>query len=159
MPIVFIRPFNTFGPYQSDRAVIPELIIKCLKGLPIETTEGKQTREFNYVDNIVDGFLAIATNEPLPKEPINIGSNHEVAICDLVRKIHELCDSKSELKIGALENRPTEIWRMSADNNRAMEVLNWKPIVSFDDGLEKTVEWFKDFIDVFYNVNGSLNRL
>ena len=59
-PIVCLRPFNTFGPYQSDRAIIPELIIKCLMGIPVETTEGRQTREFNYVDNIVDGFIHAA---------------------------------------------------------------------------------------------------
>ena len=56
--ILCLRPFNTFGPYQSERAIIPEIIIKCLKGETIKTTEGLQTREFNYVDNIVDGFIA-----------------------------------------------------------------------------------------------------
>ena len=158
MPIVFIRPFNTFGPYQSDRAVIPELIIKCLKNIPIETTEGKQTREFNYVDNIVDGFIAIGTNEPINNEPINVGSNHEIPIAELVKTIHKLCESESELRIGALENRPTEIWRMSADNTRASEILGWEPKVSFEDGLKITIDWFKDFLDVFYK-DSTLNKL
>ena len=158
MPIVFIRPFNTFGPYQSDRAVIPELIIKCLKGLPIETTEGKQTREFNYVDNIVDGFIAIAKHEPIFSEPINIGSNNEISIADLVKTIHKLCESDSTLKIGALGNRPTEIWRMSADNIRAQEILGWEPKIAFEDGLKVTIDWFKHFLDVFYK-DSSLNKL
>ncbi len=158
MPIVFIRPFNTFGPYQSDRAVIPELIIKCLKNMPIETTEGKQTREFNYVDNIVDGFLAIATHKPISNEPINIGSNQEISIADLVKTIHTLCESDSDLKIGALDNRPTEIWRMSADNTKASEILGWEPKVSFEEGLKITIDWFRDFLDVFYK-ESTLNKL
>ena len=159
MPIVVIRPFNTFGPYQSDRAIIPELIIKCLKGLPIETTEGKQTREFNYIDNIINGFLAIASSKPITERVINIGSNEEIAISDLVKMIHKLCDSTSELRIGALENRPTEIWRMSADNQRALDLLGWKPTIPFEEGLEKTISWFRKYLEVYYSANSSLNRL
>jgi len=158
-PIVIIRPFNTFGPYQSERAVIPELIFKCLNGLPVETTEGKQTREFNYVDNIVNGFISIAETEPIPDKVINIGSNQEIAIRDLVEKIHFLCDSTSELRIGALKNRPTEVWRMSADNQRALELLDWKPLISFDEGLDKTISWYKEYNKVFYSKNSSLNLL
>ena len=158
-PIVVIRPFNTFGPYQSERAVIPELIIKCLTGLPVETTEGKQTREFNYIENIVNGFISIAETEPIPDKVINIGSNQEIAICNLVKKIHFLCDSTSELRIGALKNRPTEVWRMSADNQRALDLLDWKPLISFDEGLEKTISWYKKYHKVFYSKNSSLNLL
>ena len=158
-PIVCVRPFNTFGPYQSDKAVIPELIIKCLRGEPIETTEGKQTREFNYVNNIVDCLFAVAETDNIPEEVINIGSGQEIAICDLVRKIHELSGSKSELRIGALENRPTEIWRMCADNSNARKLLGWSPHVSFDDGLARTIEWFKKYIESFYNLSSGLNQL
>ena len=158
-PIVVIRPFNTFGPYQSERAVIPELIIKCLKGQPVETTEGKQTREFNFIENIVNGFLSIAEVETIPDQVINIGSKQEIAICDLVKKIHELCDSTSDLRIGALKNRPTEVWRMSADNERALNLLNWKPSISFDEGLEKTISWYKKYLDIFYSTSSSLNLL
>ena len=158
-PIFCIRPFNTFGPYQSDRAVIPELIIKCLRGEAIETTEGQQTREFNYVDNIVDGFLAAATVEPLPNEVVNLGSNHEVSIQDLAKKIHALTNSQSELKIGALPNRPTEIWRMCADNTRATDLLEWKPAIPFDEGLKRTIDWFSRYLDIFYSANSPLQHL
>ena len=70
-----IRPFNTFGPFQSARAIIGEIIIKCIKGENILSTEGDQTREFNYVDNIIDGFIRLATSEEFVPGPINIGSN------------------------------------------------------------------------------------
>ncbi len=151
-PIVCVRPFNTFGPYQSERAVIPELIVRCLRGLPVETTEGIQTREFNYVDNIIDAFVMVAgMSAPPADQVVNIGSNREIAIRDLVRRIHEATGSKSELRIGHLPNRPTEIWRMCADNERAVELLGWTPQVTFEEGLERTVAWHRRYLDVFIN--------
>lgn len=157
--IACVRPFNVFGPYQSERAIIPELIIKSLRNVPIKTTAGTQTREFNYIDNIVDGFLAVAKTVAIAEEVINIGSGQEIAICDLARKIHKLSGSKSDLRIGALPTRPTEIWRMCADNTRARELLGWKPQVSFEDGLKKTIEWYKKYLDIYYNPASLLNQL
>ena len=157
--IVCIRPFNVFGPYQSDRAIIPELIIKSLRNEPVETTEGNQSREFNYIDNIVDAFIATAQMDPPPKEVINIGSQEEATIRDLVKKIHKLSGSKSELRIGSLPYRPTEIWKMCSDNTRAERILGWKPKVSFDEGLKRTIEWFRRYLDVFYNQASALNKL
>ena len=157
--IVCLRPFNTFGPYQSDRAVIPELIIKCLRGTPVETTEGLQTREFNYVDNIIDGLLLAAQVDPAPEVVINIGANQEIAICDLMRKIHQLSESQSELRIWALSNRPTEIWRMCASNERAEQILGWHPQISFEDGLKQTIDWFRKYVRIFYDSASPLNQL
>lgn len=158
-PIVCVRPFNTFGPYQSERAVIPELIIKCLRNVPVETTSGVQTREFNFVDNITDALIAMAKVMPPPEEVVNIGSNQEVPICDLVKTIHSLTGSKSDLRIGALPHRPTEIWRMGADNSRAVGLLEWTPAVPFEEGLKRTIEWFRRYIDVFYQASSTLNQL
>jgi UDP-glucose 4-epimerase len=158
-PIVCVRPFNTFGPYQSDRAVIPELIIKCLLNEPIETTEGIQTREFNYVDNIIDGFVAVAEIDLPPEHVINIGSNREIAIRDLVHQIHQFSGSESELRIGALPNRPTEIWRMCADNSRASQLLGWKPVIGFEEGLRRTIDWYRKYLDVYYGSSSPLNLL
>jgi|TARA_B100000315_G_scaffold137356_1_gene126522 nucleoside-diphosphate-sugar epimerase len=158
-PIICVRPFNTFGPYQSERAVIPELIIKSLRNIPIETTEGTQTREFNYVDNIIDGFLMLPDMEPPPEQVINIGSQQEIRICDLAKKIHELCGSKSELRIGALPNRPTEILRMFAGNTQAVQILKWQPKVSFEEGLKRSIDWFRKYVSTFYTLSSPLNQL
>ena len=152
--IICLRPFNTFGPYQSERAVIPELIVKCLRSKPVETTQGRQTREFNYVDNIIDGFIAAAQVEEVPEGPINIGTGKEITIRDLVQKIHCICGSTSKLKIGALQDRPTEIWRMGADNQRAQQLLNWRPKISFEEGLSLTVDWFRKFLKMYYGISG-----
>ena len=156
--IVCLRPFNTFGPYQSERAVIPELINKCLIGVPVDTTQGGQTREFNYIDNQIDGLLAAAT-VPHFDEVVNIGSGAEITIRNLVQIIHTLCNSKSELRIGTIPDRPTEIWRMCSDNNQAKRILNWTPKVSFDEGLKRTVEWYRSYIKCFYSKDSLLNRL
>jgi UDP-glucose 4-epimerase len=144
--IVVLRPFNTFGPYQSAKAVIPELIVKCLRGEPIATTKGEQTREFNYVADIVDGLVRAATHEGDVEGVINLATGREVPIHQLVRTIAELTETKSELQIGALPYRPTEIWRMYADNSRAQEILEWQPQVSLEEGLSRTIEWFRTYL-------------
>jgi UDP-glucose 4-epimerase len=144
--IVVVRPFNTFGPYQSAKAVIPELIIKCLLGQPVQTTAGEQTREFNYVSNIVDGLVLAAQHKGSIDGPVNIAAGEEVAIRDLVQKIAELSETKSKIEIGALPYRPTEIWRMYADSSRARSILGWKPQVKLADGLKRTVDWFRTYL-------------
>jgi UDP-glucose 4-epimerase len=157
--IMGVRPFNTFGPYQSDRAVIPELIIKCLQGVTIETTEGKQTREFNYVENTVDGLIKIIKHGFPSWETINIGSGQDISIRNLVKRIHSLTESKSELKIGALKTRPTEIWEMSANTNKAEKLINWSPPIKFEDGLMRTIKWFRKYMDIYYNNSSPLYQL
>jgi nucleoside-diphosphate-sugar epimerase len=144
--VVAVRPFNTFGPYQSAKAVIPELIINCLRGKPIRTTRGEQTREFNYVGNIVDGLVKVAQCPGPIDGPLNLAAGEEVAICDLVRLIADLTQTSSSIEIGALPYRPTEIWRMFADSERARMVLGWQPEVSLREGLRRTVQWFRDYL-------------
>lgn len=143
--VIILRPFNTFGPYQSAKAVIPELIINCLRGEPVRTTGGEQTREFNYVDNITDGLIAAAGYQGEIDEVMNLASGEEVSIRDLVEKIARLTDTKSKVEIGSLPYRPTEIWRMFADSTRAREALGWKPTIGLDEGLKRTVEWLRDY--------------
>lgn len=157
--IICLRPFNAFGPYQSERAVIPELINKCLRGLTVQTTEGKQTREFNYVSNIIDGFISAAETTSVPDSVINIGSGKEIEIRNLVKMIHEKTQSESKLEIGVLNTRPTEIWRMSAGTNKAKELLNWEPKINFETGLEKTIEWYRKYLKVYYDSGSDLYTL
>ena len=157
--IICLRPFNTFGPYQSEKAIIPEIIIKSLLNKNIETTLGNQTREFNYVDNIVDGILLSSKKINFFDEPFNIGSNNPIKIKDLVKKIHNLTNSKSKLKIGAKKYRPNEIWKMQAENKFIINKVGWKPVVNFNQGLTNTIQWYKKFLQVYYNKNSSFNNL
>ncbi len=143
--IVVLRPFNAFGPYQSSKAIIPELILACLRGEPVRTTKGEQTREFNYVTNLVDGLIAAAQHDGELPEPINLAAGEEVSIASLVKTIAELTGTRSKVEIGALPYRPTEIWRMYADSARARDQLGWKPKIDLKAGLKLTVEWFRKY--------------
>ncbi len=149
LPVTVLRPFNTFGPYQSPKAVIGEIIIKCLKGENIVATEGKQTREFNYVENIIDGLIAAAESESSIGEVINISSGNEISIKNLILLVHKLSESTSELQIGALPYRPTEIWRMCGDNSKAKKLLQWYPKISFEEGLKTTIQWYREYLALF----------
>ncbi|MFQ5801321.1 MAG: GDP-mannose 4,6-dehydratase [Candidatus Methylomirabilales bacterium] len=148
-PVVVVRPFNAFGPYQSPRAVVAELIIKCLRGEDVVTTEGHQTRDFNFVENLVDGFIVAGIRAGIEGEVINLGSGVELSIRELVAKIHALTSSRSRLRIGDLPYRPGEITRMVADSCKAERLLGWSPRVDLDKGLELTIEWYRRFLAEF----------
>jgi UDP-glucose 4-epimerase len=158
LPITVIRPFNAFGPYQTLRAIIPEMIDICLMDETVCSTSSKQTREFNFVENLVDGFLLAATKEEAIGQIINLGSGEEIAIKDLTGKIHTMTGSQSRVEIGALPHRPTEIWKMCAANQTAQEILGWTPKITFDEGLEKTIDWFRQYKEVFEQ-SSSLRKL
>lgn len=146
-PITVLRPFNVYGPYQSAEALIPEIISNCLAGRPIRATEGRQTREFNYIDDTIDGFVRAAQINDAIGKIINLGSGEEISIKDLILKIAKLTDTKSEVSFGALPYRPTEIWRMFCDNTKATEILDWTPKTNLEKGLQRTVLWFKEHGD------------
>jgi UDP-glucose 4-epimerase len=146
IPVLIVRGFNAFGPYQSSKAIIPELIINCLRGNPVRTTAGEQTREFCFVLNLVDGIVAASRHDTPVREVINIGTGEEIRIRDLVLKIAELTHTKSPIEIGALPDRPTEIWRMAADNTRARRILGWEPRTYLEEGLRVTINWFREYL-------------
>lgn len=158
-PVVILRPFNAFGPYQSPRAVIAEMIIKCLRGETITATKGIQTREFNFVENLVDGFLLAGEKEEAVGQMMNLASGREIAIKDLIEMIHRATESTSELQIGKLPYRPTEIWRMSGDAARANAVLGWQPRLTFEEGLQRTIVWYRAFLKEFLEPASALARL
>jgi len=149
--LICLRPFNTFGPFQSEKAIIPEIIIKCLMGKPVFTTPGEQTREFNYVDNIIEAMLLTSSKLKNFDRPINIGSNKPIKIKNLVKKIHLLTNSKSKLQIGKINYRPNEIWKMQADNKFVINKIKWKPNVSFQQGLKISINWYRRFIQNNFN--------
>ena len=158
LDLLCVRPFNTFGPFQSEKAIIPEIIIKCLHNKEIKTTEGKQTREFNYISNIIDGILHLNKKIKNSIEPINVGSNKPVSIKQLVKKIHKFTKSKSKLKIGALSYRPNEIWKMQA-NNKFLIAQGWKEKINFNEGLKDTIKWYSKFCNLYLDKNNYFKNL
>lgn len=142
-PIVMVRPFNAYGPGQSPDRIVPEVILRGLRGDPLPMTAGTQTREFNYVEDIAEGLVAAATAPDVDGELLNIGCGQEVAIRDLAVRILDVMGNPVAPEFGALPDRPIEIWRMYCDNTRARELLGWRPRHSLEDGLAATIDWYR----------------
>jgi UDP-glucose 4-epimerase len=141
-PIVLLRPFNAYGPAQSPDRIIPEVIVRALEGRELQMTSGTQTREFNYVVDLVDGFVRAALTPGIEGELLNLGCGEEIPVADLATKILGLMGDPIKVKIGALPERPNEIPRMCSDSTKARELLGWDPAHTLDDGLRRTIEWY-----------------
>ena len=147
-PVVILRPFNTYGPRQSARAVIPTIITQIANGSrQIQLGAIKPTRDFNYVEDTVLGFLAALESDKGIGEVINLGSNFEISIGDTAQTIAEVMNAEIEILVAEQRLRPkkSEVERLLADNRKAKELLDWQPRYGekegFRKGLEKTVEW------------------
>jgi nucleoside-diphosphate-sugar epimerase len=144
-PIVMLRPFNAFGPAQSLDRVIPEIIVRgLLKKEDLAMTQGRQTREFNYVEDLADGFVRAALAPEVEGEIINIGGGEEISMRDVATMILDLMGNPIEPQFGALPERPTEIMRMYCDSSKARVRLGWSPKHSLPEGLAKTIDWYRE---------------
>ena len=148
-PVSIIRPFNTYGPRQSARAVIPTIISQIASGKKeIKLGAISPTRDFNYVKDTVQGFIAIAESDQSIGEVINIGSNYEISIGDLVQTISRLMNTDIKIKTDSQRVRPdkSEVERLWADNSKARRLLGWEPQYGGQKGLERglaeTIAWF-----------------
>lgn len=148
-PVATVRPFNTYGPRQSARAVIPTVITQIANGLRnIKLGALHPTRDFNYVKDTVKGFIAATESEKTVGEVINIGSNFEVSIGETVSLIAQIMEADIEITTDQIRLRPdkSEVERLWADNSKARELTGWEPLYSGRDGLRRglieTVEWF-----------------
>ena len=148
-PVAIIRPFNTYGPRQSARAVIPTVITQIAGGQrEIKLGALHPTRDFNYVQDTVAGFMAMAESPRSVGEVINVGSNFEVSIGDTVRLIAELMGAEIRIVTDEVRLRPgkSEVERLWADNAKARELLGWQPAYGgregFARGLQETIAWF-----------------
>jgi NAD dependent epimerase/dehydratase len=150
-PVSIVRPFNTYGPRQSARAVIPTVITQIASGnKTIKLGSLSPTRDFNYVADSVSGFIAAAESDKSLGEVINLGSNFEISIGDTVALIAELMNKEIAIESEELRTRPknSEVERLWADNSKAKALLGWTPQYSGVDGLKngltKTIEWFSN---------------
>ncbi len=150
-PVTVIRPFNTYGPRQSARAVIPATIIQIANGQRrLRLGSLHPTRDFNFIQDTVRGFLAVAASERSVGQVINIGSNFEISIGDTVRLIAELMNVEVEIETDPARVRPdkSEVERLCADNTKARELAGWQPqfqgLAGLRRGLKETVAWFRE---------------
>lgn len=159
LPVSIVRPFNTYGPRQSARAVIPTMITQLLSGnKAVKLGSLSPTRDFNYVKDTVAGFLAIAESDKTIGEEINIATQQEISIGDLAEKIISIINPKAEIICEEERLRPekSEVNRLLGANHKIMELTDWKQRYSLDKGLENTIEWIKNNLDRYkaniYNV-------
>lgn len=158
IPVVTVRPFNTFGPRQSARAVIPTIISQCLAGKLVKLGNLHPTRDLNYVSNTVDGFLLAAETPSAVGNTINLGSGQEISVGDLAKKISRLIDKsiKIECEEERVRSENSEVGRLLADNKLARSLLGWEPKVGFEDGLKRTIGWIRENMERYnhsaYNV-------
>ena len=142
-PIVRVRPFNAYGPAQSPDRVIPEIITRAMRGDRLRMTQGRQTREFNYVEDLADGFLLAAVADGIDGQLLNLGCGEDISIRDLATMILDLLGNPVTAEFGAIPERPTEIFEMRCDATRAKELLGYQANTTMRDGLAKTIEWYR----------------
>ena len=150
LPVVTVRPFNTYGPRQSARAVIPTIITQALTSLTISLGSLDPTRDFNYVADTVRGFLSAARSPEAVGEVINLGTGTEVSIGHLSRTVLELVGKPEAVVVSEeqrLRPKNSEVERLCADAGKALRILNWSPELTLEQGLGHTIEWLRSHLD------------
>lgn len=146
MPVTIVRPFNTYGPRQSARAVIPTILTQILTGAEkLKLGSLHPTRDLVYVKDTAEGFIRICECEDLKGEEVNIATGSEISIGGLVEKIVELCGVKCEIETDQIRLRPdnSEVERLLGSAEKLMKYTSWKPSISLEAGLRETIEWFR----------------
>jgi len=144
LPIVTLRPFLTYGPRQRNmKMLIPSAIISSLKNEKLKMTKGEQTRDFIYVEDVVEGYIKTTKSKKAIGEIINIGSGKEYQIKEVVSKISKLSGSQIKPEF-TLPYRSGETMHFFCSNKKANQLLGWKPKTSLEKGLTKTIKWFKE---------------
>lgn len=151
VPVVTVRPFNTYGPRQSARAVIPTIITQIANGAKkIDLGSISPTRDFSYVEDTTNGLIAALESDNGIGETVNLGTNFEISIRDTAVLISKLMETDVQLEPTAERSRPknSEVERLWADNSKARSLFGWSPVYSgiegFSQGLEKTISWFRN---------------
>jgi NAD dependent epimerase/dehydratase len=159
MPITIIRPFNTYGPRQSARAVIPTIIMQLLAGKElIELGSLTPTRDFNYVKDTANGFIQIAKSDNTIGEEINIATQQEISIGQLAEELIRQINPNAKIICDEQRLRPemSEVNRLLGSNKKITRLTNWKPNYTFEKGLSETIEFFKNNLDKYktdiYNI-------
>ncbi|MHB8893782.1 MAG: NAD-dependent epimerase/dehydratase family protein [Candidatus Geothermincolia bacterium] len=139
--VTSVRPFNVYGIGEATRRLVPHVITSALGNKTIDVTEGRQARDFVYVDDIVEGMSAAAVAEQAVGDTFNLCTGIETTVKELVLRIVELTGSKSAVNFGAIPYRDNEMWNLSGNPKRAAEKIGWVSRVTIEDGLRRTVEW------------------
>ncbi len=145
LPVTIIRPFNTFGPRQSARAVIPTIITQALTPVAqIVLGSIHPTRDYTYVEDVVNAFIKAAVSQDSIGETINIGSGSDISIGDIAKQVMSILGVDKPIALDSKRVRPvnSEVERLCCDNTKARQLLDWEPRISFEEGLRRTIQWF-----------------
>ncbi|MFX0094261.1 MAG: GDP-mannose 4,6-dehydratase [Candidatus Hodarchaeota archaeon] len=159
LPVITVRPFNTFGPRQSTRAIIPHIIKQLLKDSTLRLGDLTPTRDFLYVKDTVNGFVTAAENsEKLVGRTVNIGTGKEIAIKDLAELIGRILNVQPVFQTDKLKLRPSksEVRRLCCDAGQFISLTNWKPKYTLKQGLKETIEFYRNFGEYFHQSNDFL---
>ena len=152
LPVTIVRPFNTYGPRQSARAVIPTIITQLLAGKErIKLGSLTPTRDFNYVKDTVNGFISMYRSEKTIGQEINIATQQEISIGELAEELIRQINPKARIECeeGRLRPEKSEVNRLLGSNQKIMELTDWKPQYTFEQGLEETIEFLRNNLDKY----------
>lgn len=146
LPVVTVRPFNTFGPRQSARAVIPTIVTQALNGDEVRLGSLEPTRDLNFVADTVEGFIKAAETPKAIGEVINLGTGREISIGDLASLILKLMNRDLPVSLESIRVRPenSEVDRLCADSRKGQSILGWTPKYSLEEGLTATIDWIRE---------------
>ncbi|MDE6199231.1 MAG: GDP-mannose 4,6-dehydratase [Muribaculaceae bacterium] len=147
LPVVLARPFNTYGPRQSARAIIPTIISQIADGKrEIKVGDLRPTRDFNYVEDTCRGFVALAEADGIEGQDFNIATGTEISMGDTFKLIAELMDADVRFAVDEARIRPanSEVFRLCGDNSKITAATPWRPQVTVEEGLRRTIAWFTD---------------
>jgi NAD dependent epimerase/dehydratase len=155
LPVVTVRPFNTYGPRQSMRAVIPTIAVQALRGDVVRLGSLAPTRDLNYVSDTVDGFLRAGRAPGTEGQVLNLARDEETTIGSLAERIVAITGRPVRIEADPSRLRPeaSEVMRLRGDSSRARRLLGWTPVVPLDEGLRRTVGWVRENLDA-YDVHG-----
>jgi nucleoside-diphosphate-sugar epimerase len=146
LPVSIIRPFNTFGPRQSLRAIIPTIITQLLRGKRASVGNLKPRRDFTFVSDTVNGFILLASNKGFAGETFNLGTGKEITIQELIDRICGIMGVTLEIGVDRrrVRGNQSEVMRLLSDNSKAVKSLGWKPKCPLEEGLRRTIDWLSD---------------
>ena len=151
VPVVTLRPFNTYGPRQSARAVIPTIIMQALTRDEVKLGSLEPSRDFTFVRDTVNGFICVAEAEHVLGKEINLGNDNTIRIGDLVARIFHILGKSPRVVEDAGRIRPgkSEVMKLWASNQKARELIGWEPRISLDEGLALTIDWISAHLDLY----------
>lgn len=151
LPVTVVRPFNTYGPRQSDRAIIPTIISQALTQSEITIGNTSPTRDFTYVSDTVEGFLQLAASEAAVGQEVNLGTGSEISIGQLVERINAIAgrDLPVRQKDERVRPQSSEVNRLVSNNSKARELAGWRPCVGLEEGIRLTAKWVEERLDMY----------